>query len=83
MAFNSLTDAWFLPMVESIGNGGPNALAQFDGIAINIWKNRKVNSDVNIMCQKPPMGQFDGIIKNIWKNRKVHSDEKLYVLNFT
>ena len=58
-------------------------MAQFDGIAINIWKNRKVNSDVNIMCQKPQMGQFDGIIKNIWKNRKVHSDEKLYVLNFT
>ena len=40
-------------------------MAQFDSIAINIWKNGKVNSDVNIMCQKPLMGQFDGIIKNI------------------
>ena len=58
-------------------------MAQFDGITINIWKSRKVNSDVNIMCQKPLMGQFDGIIKNQWKNPKVHSDEKLYVLNFT
>ena len=58
-------------------------MAQFDGIIINVWKNRKVHSDVNIMCQRLPMGQFDGIIKNIWKNRKVQSDEKLYVLNFT
>ena len=23
-------------------------MAQFDGIVINVWKNRKVNSDVNI-----------------------------------
>ena len=49
-------------------------MAQFDGITVNIRKNRKVNSDVNIMCQKPLMGQFDGIIKNMWKNRKVNSE---------
>ena len=58
-------------------------MASIDGIVINVWRNRKVYLDVNIMCQKPPLGQFDGIIKNIWKNKKVHSDEKLYVLNFT
>ena len=37
---------------------------------------RKVNSDVNIMCQKPPMAQFDDIVINVWKNQKVHSDKK-------
>ena len=49
-------------------------MAPIDGIIINVWKNRKVHSDVNIMCQKPPMGQFDSIIKTIWKNEKVHSE---------
>ena len=28
MAFNSLTNAWFLPMVDSIGNGDLNAFSK-------------------------------------------------------
>ena len=54
-------------------------MAQFDGIIINVWKNQKVHSDVNIMCQKPLIGQFESIIKTIWKNRKVHLDENLWL----
>ena len=69
--------AWSNHQAKPINQRLMPLMAPIDGIIINIWKNRKIHSNVNIMCQKPPMGQLDSIIETIWKNRKVHSDENL------
>ena len=52
-------------------------MAQFDGIIINVWKNAKVHSDVNIVCQKP--------IEKSKTYRKIERFTRMknYVLNFT
>ena len=77
-----VTRAWSNRQARLINQRLMPPMAQFNGIVINIWKNRKVHSDVNIMKMnhKSLMAQFNGIVINIWKNRKVHSDEKLYVI---